>query len=165
MVPAAIAAAVFGAAAIGAGYTLDHSHSAATPKAATHSPTKVRPSATRAHKSRRVTRRLTLAGFTLTFDSAAGAPDPVFAQTVTGGLPSGVTPVPLSGTAAQAWAGKDPATGDNALYVKVPTTDGPRLFVLLSATWSEQQLIELFKSPQPSAVPEVSGDGGGSAGN
>lgn len=158
VLPAAVAASTLGAVAIGGVYVADRAAPAGAPKAVAPIITSARPTAPAVAKPTRVTRTLKLAGFSVTFRSAAGAPDPVFAEPVHGGLPAGVTAVPLSGTAAQAWTGTDPSTGDNALYVKVPTASGSRLFVLLSATWSEQQLIELFRSPQPTAVPEVPGN-------
>jgi hypothetical protein len=107
-------------------------------------------------KPRLVTRTMKLAGYTLSFQSADGAPDPVIAKIDFGGLPAGVQAITLTGTDAQGWIGTDPANGDNALYLKVPTDSGSRLFALESATWTHQQLINLFEAPEPSAVPAVS---------
>lgn len=78
----------------------------------------------------------------------------VRARLVDGELPHGVREVPLTGTAARAWVGKDPKSGDNALYLKAPARNHGRLFVLLSPTWTQTQLVRLVE--HPSAVPLVS---------
>jgi hypothetical protein len=101
--------------------------------------------------------RIKLAGYTLSYQRRAGAPDPLHAQMRLGGLPRGVRPVPLSGTEAKAWVGKDPRSGDNALYVKAPTRNDGKLFVLLSSQWSQDQLVNLFRSGSPTAVPLTRG--------
>jgi hypothetical protein len=105
-----------------------------------------------------VTESVQLAGFTMTYQVAKGAPDPVVATIITGGLPSGVREIATPGTKAKAWVGKDPKSGDNALYVKAPTRFHGRIFALLSPSWSQHQLIHLFRSGtrgKPVAVPEV----------
>jgi hypothetical protein len=109
-----------------------------------------------------VTETLTLAGFTITYQRIAGQPDPVVAELVVGGLPAGVREVHLTGTKSRAWVGQDPRSGDNALYLRASTRNGGRLFALLSATWSEKQLIGLVAHPR--AVPLVSPGRSGSPG-
>jgi hypothetical protein len=103
---------------------------------------------------------LTLAGFTITYQHTAGQPDPVIAERVAGGLPAGVREIHLAGTKSRGWAGQDPRSGDNALYIKVPARHGGRLFVLLSATWSQRRLIGLVEHPR--AVPLVTPSHSGS---
>ena len=71
-----------------------------------------------------------------------------------GRLPKGVTPVPLSGTEAKAWVGQDPRSGDDALWVKAPTRNDGRLFVLLSSVVSQDELVKLLKG-EPTTVPLV----------
>jgi hypothetical protein len=165
--PAVGVAAVLAGGAVAGVDASDH-HRATTSSAlgptavrpTTSSATNVRPAAGK--KPRLVTRTMTLAGFTLSFQSAAGGPDPVIAKVDFGGLPAGVQPVTLTGTGVQAWTGTDPTNGDNALYMKVAINGGTRLFALESATWTDQQLIDLVESSEPSAVPEVSGSGSAS---
>jgi hypothetical protein len=157
-----VAAVLAGGAVVGVN-AADHHQPVARPSAVTPTalgpsgigPTTLRSSAGK--KPRFVTRTMTLAGFTLRVKTLAGAPDPVIAKVDFGGLPAGVQPVTLTGSTAQAWTGTDPTNGDNALYMKVAIEGGTRLFALESATWTDQQLIDLVESPQPSAVPGVSG--------
>lgn len=104
-----------------------------------------------------VEQRISLAGFTLTYVHRVGDPDPLHAELRPAGLPSGLRAVPLSGTEAKAWVGKDPATGENALYVKAPTRNHNRLFVLLSSRWSQQQLVQLIRTGEPRTVPLTTG--------
>jgi hypothetical protein len=161
--PAAAASAVLVAVAIGAVNVADHPHPAVGHSAGRPSvggPNVAGPPAAKARKL--VTETMTLAGFTITFQHASGAPDPVVAELVVGGLPAGVRTVPLTGTEARVWVGTDPKSGDNALYVKAPTRNGGRLFALLSTTWSQHQLIDLVKEGTPRAVPLVSPGASGS---
>jgi hypothetical protein len=155
--PVAAVAATMAVVAVGAVHATDNHHPVGARTAiapANRRPTGVHPSVARTH--RLVTKTLTLAGFTITFQHAAGAPDPVFAELDVASLPAGASPVALSGTEAKAWVGTDPQTGDNAVYVKVPTRNGGRLFAVLSATWSQDQLVDLLKAPNPTPVPAVS---------
>jgi hypothetical protein len=41
--------------------------------------------------------------------------------------------------------------------VKAPTRNGNRLFALLSSEWTQRQLVDLFRSGQPRAVPLTTG--------
>jgi hypothetical protein len=109
-----------------------------------------------------VTETVTLAGFRITYQRTAGRPSPVIAELVVGGLPPGAREVHLTGTRTRAWAGRDPRSGDNALYLRAPARTGGRLFVLLSATWSQKRLIGLVAHPR--AVPLVSPSHSGSQG-
>lgn len=88
---------------------------------------------------------ISLDGFTLHYQKRAGSPAPLRAELAVQGLPSGSRPVPLSGTTAKAWVGTDPASGDNALYVRSPARNGGRLFALLSSSWTKEQLIALLR--------------------
>ena len=101
-----------------------------------------------------VTETLNFAGMTIRYQHAADAPVPIRAEVVGGGLPAGVREVTLAGTDSRVWVGTDPSSGDNALYVKPANSTDGRLFALLSATWTDKQLIDLVEHPRP--VPEVS---------
>jgi hypothetical protein len=92
---------------------------------------------------------------------AAGAPAPLFAEVGFRSVPANARRVSVTRPRFHAWVGKDPKTGDNALYVKVPTRDGGQLFALLSPTWSQQRLIKVFENPQPRPVPAVSAGSNG----
>ena len=112
------------------------------------------PSARASAMPKLVTDSIKLAGFTISYRHQQGQPAPLHAV-MRATLPEGVTEVPLTGTEARAWIGKDPKTGDNALYVKAPTRNDNRLFALLSSQWSQEQLIDLFKHGSPTTVPMV----------
>jgi hypothetical protein len=74
---------------------------------------------------------------------------------VRGGLPDGVTAVSVDRTDVKVWAGVDPQTGDNAVFVQVADGDlAGKTYALLSPTWTQAQLIDLFENPVP--VPMVS---------
>jgi hypothetical protein len=157
--PATAAAVAVAAVAAGAIGTAGHSWPAAGPAGpgpATAGPAPAGPATAHSPAAKRplVTEAFSLAGFRITYQRTAGQPNPVIAGRVAGGLPAGVRPVHLTGTRARAWAGRDPRTGDNALYIKAPARSGGRLFVLLSATWSQKRLIGLVAHPR--AVPLVS---------
>jgi hypothetical protein len=157
-VTAAVTAVAVAAVTAGTISVAGHHHPAASPVAVgptaasrTAGPAAARPSTA---PPTPVTETITLAGFTITYQHTAGQPDPVIAELAVGGLPAGVREVHLTGTRARAWVGKDPRSGDNALYVRAPTRNHKRLFVLLSATWTQKQLIGLLVHPR--AVPLVS---------
>ncbi len=122
----------------------------AAPSIASRTPPSAQPSAT----PKLVTDSIKLAGFTISYRHQQGQPAPLHAV-MRATLPEGVTEVPLTGTEARAWIGKDPKTGDNALYVKAPTRNDNRLFALLSSQWSQEQLIDLLKHGSPTTVPMV----------
>ena len=92
-----------------------------------------------------VNKTISLAGFTIHFKERAGAPDPVRAVFSVRSLPPGAQPVPLTGSAAKAWVGTDPASGDNALYLQSPVRNGGQLFALVSPSLDKAQLIALVK--------------------
>jgi hypothetical protein len=163
-VTAAVTTVAIAAVTAGAVSVASHPHPADGPGAA--GPTAAAPTAgtaaarPSAAPPTPVTETMTLAGFTISYQHTAGAPDPVIAELAVGGLPAGVREVHLTGTRARAWVGRDPRSGDNALYLRAPTRNGGRLFVLLSATWSQKRLIGLVAHPR--AVPLVSPSRGGS---
>lgn len=106
------------------------------------------------HHGHLVTRQMRLAGMTLTYSYSDGQPDPVIATMVRGGLPDGVTAVSVDRTDVKVWAGVDPQTGDNAVFVQVADGDlAGKTYALLSPTWTQAQLIDLFENPVP--VPMV----------
>jgi hypothetical protein len=82
-----------------------------------------------------------------------GSPGELYARLSTT-LPKDARPVPLSGTDAKAWTGKDPATGANALFVKASTGNGGRLFSVVAPGWTTDQLVDLLKHARP--VPATS---------
>lgn len=108
------------------------------------------------HQPQVVTKTMKLAGYTLRYQTTAGAQPPVYAVLDVAALPDSVREVPVTGTDAQAWVGTDPGTGNNALYLKAPTRNGGRLFGLESAVWTQDQLVDLFKNGTTVAVPAVS---------
>jgi hypothetical protein len=139
VLPTVATAATLAAVAVGVGATGGHH----PPAARSVVGPVVAPSAGTTTKL--VTKTIKLAGFTLTYQSAAGAPSPLYWKVGFGKIPAEAREVHVTGTKARVWAGKDPSTGHNALYVKTPTRDGGTLFALYSPTWSEHQLIALFK--------------------
>jgi hypothetical protein len=98
-------------------------------------------------KHQKVAEPMTLAAFSARFERAARKEGkfPIFAAVVKGGLPSGVREIATPQTSARAWIGKDPKSGDNALYVKAPTRNGGLLFALYSPAWTKHQLVYLFR--------------------
>jgi hypothetical protein len=155
-----VLAAVTAGALDGSSATHQHARTAAAGAGFIH-PAPVRPATTSGSPASNpvlVTKTMKLDGFTISFQRAAGDPDPVFAETGLKGLPTGVRRVPATRPGFREWIGKDPKTGDNALYVKAPNRSGRQLFALLSPTWSQQRLIKLFEAPSP--VPAVSADSG-----
>jgi hypothetical protein len=116
------------------------SHSSARPSVAISTSAQPQPAGHRASAE-----TMTLAAFTARYVQAAEGKFPIVAEVVKDGLPSGVRELATPGTAARAWIGKDPRSGDNALYVKAPTREGGRLFALLSPSWTKHQLIYLFR--------------------
>ncbi len=137
--PAAAAAIALGA---GLGMALHPSPAApARPGAGPYPP----PAASTA-ASMAVSATINLDGFTLHYQAPAGSPPRLRVQRAVRGLPPDARPVPLSGTTAKAWVGTDPASGDNALYLRSPARNGGRLFAVLSATWTQRQLIALLRT-------------------
>jgi hypothetical protein len=100
-----------------------------------------------------VTDTIRLAGFTLTYQHARGETAPLYA-TMDASLPDGVTAVSAP-DGVQAWVGKDPVHGGNALWVKAPTRNDGRLFALHSDSWTTDQLVDLFHHGSPRTVPLV----------
>lgn len=150
----AVAAASVAVALVGFNLA-DSSHSAGTPTASG----RIAPSvSTPASPTKTVTDTLQLAGLTLRIEHAAGTPNPVLASLYNSDLPSDAQPVTVDESNVQAWSGTDPATGDNAIFVKAldkDNIDNAKYFELLSSTWTTQQLIDLFEGP-PSPVPLLS---------
>ncbi|HEX4190370.1 MAG TPA: hypothetical protein VHZ06_05190 [Marmoricola sp.] len=105
-------------------------------------------------RPRLVTEKISLAGYTLHYTAKAGSPAPVYATTEPGPVPDGFTPVSAT-NGAKAWIGKDPATGDNALFVQISDRNGGNLFALHSAVWTQQQLVDMFHNGTPATVPMV----------
>lgn len=89
---------------------------------------------------------VTLAGFTLHYQRPAGAASVLRVKLAATGLPAGAKPVSLAGTRARAWVGRDPASGDNALYVQAPDRNGGKLFELFGPGWTQGQLIDLLRN-------------------
>jgi hypothetical protein len=64
-------------------------------------------------------------------------------------VPDGAQSVPVPDSDAQAWVGKDPATGDNGLYLKAPTRAGGQLFVVGGPGWTTHELTNLVQNGSP----------------
>jgi hypothetical protein len=119
-----------------------------------HPPAAQAPSsaATRAD-ARTVTERLALAGFEFAYE-VRGADDdryPILISRVAGGVPADAREVPLSGTGARAWVGKDPGTGDNALWFRATTRNGGELFEIHSPRWTEADFVSLVRTGRPAS--------------
>jgi hypothetical protein len=97
---------------------------------------------------RLVTATVRVAGYTFTYQRRAGEPDPLRVRFEQATLPDGVREVAIS-PPARAWVGTDPASGDAAVYVKAPTRNEGRLFVMLSSTWTRDQLVHLLRTGTP----------------
>jgi hypothetical protein len=93
-----------------------------------------------------ISESIELAGFTFRYERPVGSPDPLRAEFHVDRLPENATPVPLDASTAQAWVGVDPASGDNAIYIKSGARNGGELFALLSSSWSQDQLVDLLKN-------------------
>jgi hypothetical protein len=105
-----------------------------------------------------VTRKVRLAGFTITYRAAAGSPVQLYAEVGLSSVPDSATPVSTTNPNAKTWIGTEPSTGDNALYIQFSDGNDDQLYALVSPTWTQQQLIDAFESPM--AVPEVSAGSG-----
>lgn len=106
-----------------------------------------------------VAETITVAGYTFSYRHAAGDSGPaddLYAALDVAAVPDGATPVDGAPSGVQAWVGTDPESGDHALYVKAPTRNGGRLFAVLSPTWTEGQLSQLFLHGDPRPVPAAS---------
>lgn len=112
------------------------------------------PTASATPTARTVTEKIELAGFAMSYQRTVGEPAPVYAVEFDA-LPDDVTPVPLTGTDAKAWVGKDPGNGDNAVFIKAPTRNGGNLFALESASYSQDELVDIVKNGAPRTVPLV----------
>jgi hypothetical protein len=97
---------------------------------------------------RLVTDTIEFAGYTFRYQREAGEPYPIRVQLVDATLPDGVRKVSVAAP-ARAWVGTDPKSGDAALYVKAPTRNAGKLFVVLSSTWTQQQLVHLLHTGTP----------------
>jgi hypothetical protein len=88
-----------------------------------------------------------LDGLTLHYQRRAGQPSPIRVDQDVRAVPAGARPVPLAaGASAKAWVGKDPASGNNAVYVQSPVRFGGKIFALLSSSLTQGQLIAILNS-------------------
>lgn len=104
---------------------------------------------------RLVTEKIEVAGFTFSYRHAAGDSlvDDLYGDMhVT--VPADAKPVDAP-EGVKAWVGVDPDSGDHAIYVDAPTRNGGQVFALLSPTWTEDQLVDLFHNGRPRPVPAV----------
>ena len=95
-----------------------------------------------------------MAGYTFSYQRAGSdGPAPLVA-TVAASVPDGLRPISAP-DGVKAWVGKD-LKGENAVYVQVsPERGGPSLFELHSASWTQDQLVEMFHDGTPRTVPLV----------
>jgi hypothetical protein len=139
---AAALSAAAAAIALGAGLGMAlHPSPAAPPPARTAAGPSSPPAARTA-----VSATINLDGFILHYQKPAGSPPQLRVVRAVRGLPPRARPVPLSGTTAKAWVGTDPASSDNAIYLRSPARNGGRLFAILSANWTQRQLIALLRT-------------------
>jgi hypothetical protein len=91
-----------------------------------------------------VTDTIEVAGFTFSYQRAAGQPVAevihVFAPD---GLPDGVRPVEVP-SPAKAWVGTDPRSGEVAIYLKAPSRFDGQLFGVSSPSLDEEQMISFL---------------------
>jgi hypothetical protein len=158
VLPAVTAAAVLTGAAVAAIETGHHSTPAvgAGVRPAPHHPSST--AVSHPAKKTLVTRKVRLAGFTITYQAAAGSPLQLYAEVGFSSVPDSATPVTTTNPNAKTWIGTESSTGDNALYVQFSDGNSDQLYALVSPTWTQQQLINAFESPM--AVPEVSAGSG-----
>jgi hypothetical protein len=148
-VPLATSAAVV--AALAAVWAASPDTDVAPPPSADGPTTTVTPPST----PRTVTEKVEVAGFTFSYRHAAGdalADDLYGDMHVT--VPADAKPVDAP-EGVKAWVGVDPDSGNHAIYVDAPTRNGGRVFALMSPTWTEDQLVDLFHNGQPRPVPAV----------
>ena len=89
---------------------------------------------------------VSLAGLTLRYERPAGLPDPLRVDSDVR-VPDDATPVPRAeGARGAAWVGVDPESGDNAVYLQSPVRNGGKTFAILSATWSQDQLVDVLNN-------------------
>lgn len=111
--------------------------------------------------TRIVTAKIRAAGYTFDYSHPAGEGVPandLYADLSIDTVPADATPTESDWPGMQAWVGTDPSTGDNALYLEGSGVVGGRLFVLLSPTWTQQQLSQLVLEKVAFAVPAVGGN-------
>ncbi|MFC6342117.1 hypothetical protein ACFP8W_09020, partial [Nocardioides hankookensis] len=101
-----------------------------------------------------VTRTIEVAGFVFSYRGEPRADDLYADGHVT--VPDDATSIDAP-SGVEAWIGVDPASGDNAVYVKAPTRNGGEVFAVLSPTWTQDQLVDLFRNGDREArpIPEV----------
>jgi hypothetical protein len=109
---------------------------------------------------RMITSTIHVAGYTFSYRHAAGVEgdDDLRAVTNPGAAPADAKPVdPPAGAidGVRAWVGTDPASGDNAIWVQSPSRNDGRVFALMSSSWSQDELVDLFRSGSPRPVPAV----------
>ncbi len=158
VLPAVAAGAVLTAAAVTA---IETSHPSTPAVGASVRPAPQHPSSTAAPEPAKkimVTRRVRLAGFTITYQATAGSPGQLYAEAGFTSVPDSATPVTTTNPNAKTWIGTEPSTGDNALYVQLSDGNSDPIYALVSPTWTQQQLINAFENPM--AVPEVSAGSG-----
>lgn len=105
---------------------------------------------------RLVTDTIEVAGYSFTYRHAVGdeLADDLYGVMNPGAVPDDATPI-AAPEGAQAWVGTDPASGDTALWVEAPTRNEGNLFALMSPTWTEAQLTDLFHNGRPQTVPAI----------
>ncbi|KRC48948.1 MULTISPECIES: hypothetical protein [unclassified Nocardioides] len=98
---------------------------------------------------------VTVAGYTFTYRHAPGERlvDDLHADLSPARPPDDATAIAGAPAEVDAWVGTDPDSGQHALWVEAPTRNGGRLFALLSPSWTEDQLKDLFLNGEPRTVP------------
>lgn len=89
-----------------------------------------------------VTHSIKVAGFSYSYRGGERADDLYALTHVT--VPDDAKPIESAGT-GEAWIGVDPTSGDNAVYVKAPTRNAGQVFAVLSPTWTQDQLVDLYR--------------------
>lgn len=93
-----------------------------------------------------VTDTIEVAGFTFSYQRAAGQPvAEVIHIFLPDELPDGVRPVEVPAP-AKAWVGEDPRSGEVAIYLKAPGRFDGKLFAVSSPGLAEAQMITFLRT-------------------
>jgi hypothetical protein len=102
--------------------------------------------ATTAPAPKLVTDTIEVAGFTFSYQHAPGQPvAEVIHVFVPDGLPDGARPVDVP-SPAKAWVGKDPRSGEVAIYLEQPGRFDGKLFGVSSPSLGEAQMITFLRT-------------------
>jgi hypothetical protein len=149
VVPAVVAGTAAVALAVASVTSGGHSGQAHAKAPSAASPTSIRPVTTAPTRTRLVTKKLKLAGYTLVYSQPSGN-DPLYGRIVSA-VPASATQVPTGGPAKD-WVGVDPATGYNTAFVDL---GNGRILAITSADATRDELVTMLQAAQPRTIPLV----------